>query len=225
MNPAEELSWIFQQWNDRNGPANDQIDLRTANGHKKAMRALRLTFEIHDLLGLLQRSGMNMEVYHKPLEQWQKAILHYPRNWTTSALSIPNQDMLQGLALLLDTAVPNMRISKDALRENSDELVKRLDELKVIFGQDDSLGQVFRSHAIWLVDRLCSAITAEDPILYAEFIEGIRLLKVYVSAAAEDSNSFKDKYREWIGDFFRHPFANTVLTLGGTAGMHAIGMV
>lgn len=187
------------------------------------MRALKLTFEIHELLDLLNKSGHEIEVYREPLAKWQQSILHYRRSWQVDSLLFADMIILQTLSVFLNVVVPSTNASQELIKSNEGRLLASLDDLESLFQSDSSLDAVFTAHAIWLIHHLRVGVTTEDPILFAQFMESVHFLKVYVAAAAENSTTSKDKFRAWAQDFFSHPFTNTVITLGGTAGLHAIG--
>ncbi|MEX3610041.1 hypothetical protein VVR12_03195 [Rothia sp. LK2588] len=215
MNPAAELQRIFQEWTRRGGSAYSQISMNNDGPRLEAIRAVKLTIELSELVNILEsKSGLDFSFYHEPIANWQRAIFHYGKDWGNTQFSAKNTDMLRALSTQLDAYIPGFRTNFEALESRKPDLLSQLDALLQYFEEErEDLDNDFVSHATWLIEHIKNALESDDELNIADFNESVRLLKIYVQAAAESSNSDsgKEKFRQFLRDFFHHPVTNTVI--------------
>lgn len=218
MNPAKELLKTFEEWQSVSGTADQQIELIKPEPRAKAVRAVKLTMEIEEMLNVLENRNLNVEVYRFSLAHWQLAIFHYPKSWINNAFSSEDMNMLQALSALFDGLLMQYGSNVQNIEAMKPQLSQQLSELQEAFKSNTDLDESFVISVLWLIEHIQNAMNTEEGIDYSDFIESVRLLRVYVEAAAERSESEEDKakFRTFVKNFFSHPLTNTFFSIAGT---------
>lgn len=112
------------------------------------------------------------------------------------------------------------------IEEHAESLDSQVASLIQSFLDDDSLDPTFRNHAVMLCKHIQENIRNIEDAGYFDFSESVRLLGVYVSAAAERSTNgtFKEAFRKFNEEFLKHPLAPYALTsTAAFLGMKELG--
>lgn len=215
MNPARTLDKLYIKWSngDRLG---HRFRSQSGELQKEALSelhtAVRALAELDQYFDLMESQGRDVTRYRDKMPHYISAVFdsyEHVKNIDSVA-----QELMPFVADVLDSLTGQALQIQVAIKEHSDSLDKQVASLIQSFLDDDSLDPTFRNHAVMLCKHIQENIRNIEDAGYFDFSDSIRLLGVYVSAAAERSTNgtFKEAFRKFNEEFLKHPLASYAVT-------------
>lgn len=214
MNPARTLDKLFQKW--AKGPRlgglfQSKQQEFIAEGIRELHQAARCFQEIEYYFNLMESQGRDVSKYRSKIPNYYRVFAD-----SVSGLSVilDEADTLPYLADVIDSLTGDALAIQAHLDEHKEDLRDQLANLIQSFLDDGTLDQTLKNHAVMLCKHIQENIDNAEAAGYFDFTESIRLLRIYVDAAAERStdNKFKEAFRKFNEEFLKHPLAPYVVT-------------
>ncbi|MEX3632155.1 hypothetical protein [Rothia sp. LK2492] len=227
MNPARTLDNLYTKWS--NG---EKLGNRIVTGRQEIRKealaelhtAVRSLVELDHYFDLMEHQGRDVKKYRLKMSNYIKAVFDSCNN--LSQIDAFARNLMPFLADVIDSLTGQALKIRVDIEEHAESLDSQVASLIQSFLDDDSLDPTFRNHAVMLCKHIQENIRNIEDAGYFDFSESVRLLGVYVSAAAERSTNgtFKEAFRKFNEEFLKHPLAPYALTsTAAFLGMKELG--
>lgn len=227
MNPARTLDNLYTKWS--NG---EKLGNRIVTGRQEIRKealaelhtAVRSLVELDYYFDLMEHQGRDVKKYRLKMSNYIKAVFDSCNN--LSQIDAFARNLMPFLADVIDSLTGQALKIRVDIEEHAESLDSQVASLIQSFLDDDSLDPTFRNHAVMLCKHIQENIRNIEDAGYFDFSESVRLLGVYVSAAAERSTNgtFKEAFRKFNEEFLKHPLAPYALTsTAAFLGMKELG--
>ncbi|WP_421083127.1 hypothetical protein [Rothia nasimurium] len=211
MNPARTLYKLFRRWNIKRNLnwlfESGNIEI----GTEELNQAARCFQEIEYYFALMENQGRNVNKYREKVPGYFKA---FAASTTGQPIMPRDFETLEYLADVFDSLTGDALAVQKHLDQHKDDLRDQLANLIQNFLDDETLDQTLKNHAVMLCKHIQENIDNAEAAGYFDFTESVRLLRIYVDAAAERSTdgTFKQAFRKFNEEFLKHPLAPYVVT-------------
>lgn len=222
MNPARTLDELFRKWRGDNSfdalryPRDRES---VSRGIKELNQAARCLQELEYYFSLMESQGRDVKRYRNKIPGYFSALISMANG---NGLDQRYTDTLPFLADVIDSLTGDALALQTHLEKESDSLSEQLSDLIQAFLDDETLDQTLKNHAVMLCKHIKENIENAEAAGYFDFTESVRLLRIYVDAAAERSSDskFKEAFRKFNEEFLKHPLAPYIVT--GAAGFFGL---
>lgn len=226
MNPARTLYKLLRRWHTKRNlnwlfesGEPDYIE----HGTKELHQAARCFQELEYYFTLMENQGRDITRYREKVPGYFKA---FAASTTGNLIRLNDYETLEFLADVIDSLTGDALAIKAHLDEHKEDLRDQLADLIQNFLDDETLDQTLKNHAVMLCKHIQENIDNAEAAGYFDFTESVRILRIYVDAAAERStdSTFKQAFRKFNEEFLKHPLAPYVITgAAGFFGMKELG--